>query len=177
MNFAETEIYICFYDRSCVDYRARVCNILSGSKINHCGVLLSRENSSLILASAKTHRSKFVDSFRYHKADCEPCSMLYLGKREVSYEQLFNYIEEPYKGDIRGLVWWWFLGRFLLPLMVPPTCALLTCRLLRVMGYQIKDHVQPQTLFKELTSENYSNSWASWSWEDYTRSYLGKGIL
>jgi hypothetical protein len=157
MNFAEAEVSVCFYDRSSADKRAKYLNLLSGRSINHCGLLLRRNDQALILASAKTHRAKFVDEKAYHKADCPPIITTKLGTKMVSYEQLFNYVSEPYKGNTRSLAWWWFLGRFTFPLLLPPTCSLLTCRLLRVIGYKVKDHVEPYDLYKELTSENYSN--------------------
>ena len=185
-TFKPTKVSVCFYDRS-DDWRGKVIKYLTRSDIHHCGILLERDDKSIILASDKSHKAKFVDSKRFHGYAYQPTHVFDFEEVPVSIQQLTDFlyshdkqawreksskletrrINYDYMGDGRSLVFWFFLGRFILPRLLPPSCALITCYLLRMCGIKVNTHVEPRTLYKELDDAVDFNCWTGWRREDH----------
>jgi len=190
-----TKVSVCFYDRS-KDWRAKIIKYSALTDIHHCGIMLDREGSRVVLASDKSHKAKFVDADKFHNLVYAPIKVVELDEAHVSLQQLTDFLYSHdklkwkpltddeaanykpkkypsyrYIGDARSIIFWYFLGRFILPKLLPPSCALMTCYLLRICGFKVGDHVQPKTLYKELDDAANYNSWTSWGWKDYASTY------
>ena len=165
-EFLPTKVFVCFYDRSS-DWRGKLIKWLSLTKTHHCGIMLERDNKVVLLASDKTHKAKFVDACRFHGVLYHPFAVIELGISDVSLRQLNNLISMPYIGDARSMVFWYFFGRKIFPKLIPASCSLITCYMLRLCGFMVKDHVMPKDLYKELTCATNNDIWTSRSWEDY----------
>jgi len=152
-------VSVCFYKTN--NFRSKVIRWFTRSQVNHCGIMLTFKNTSLILVSDTGHRAKFVDATNYHKRVIEPSEICELGVGYISIQQLTTYLKHPYIGDVKSVVWWFFFGRWFLPLHVPPSCTTITTRILRLCGWYVKDFVEPNKLYKELKNENDLFSWSS----------------
>ena len=173
-----TKVSVAFYNRSS-DWRGKIMDVLCLTNIHHCGIILHRKEGEVVLASDKTHIAKFVDAAFFHKHAYQPLAVLDLGESLVSLQQLTDFLyshekmawttKEPkprecdysYIGDARSIIFWFFVGRFIFPKLLPPSCALITCYLLRLCGFKIGNYVEPKTLYKELIHAINSNRWSS----------------
>jgi len=168
--FEPTRVSVCFYDMS-GNWRGKLIKLLSLTNLHHCGILLEREEKRIVLTSDKTHKAKFVDADKFHKHLYQPVKVMeYKAEADVSIQQLTNFLYGrgySYIGDMRSVLFWFFLGRLAFPRMLPPSCALLVCYLLRMCGIEVESHVEPRKLYKELNNAANSDSWTSRSWEDY----------
>ena len=144
-----TKISVVFYNKS-EDRRAKLISLLTHTKIHHCSIILERDDEIIELASDKRHRAKFVDRAVMEKLYSKPIAMIDMGERNVSIKQLTDFLKDPYVGDARSLLFWYFIGRYLFPRLLPPSCALITCYLLRLCGFKVNDHIEPKTLYKEI---------------------------
>tara|TARA_R100000808_G_scaffold24969_1_gene60000 strand:- start:7804 stop:8346 length:543 start_codon:yes stop_codon:yes gene_type:complete len=147
--------------------QSSLVKIFCRTDLHHCGLLITRGDSSVVLAADKYHRTRFIDQECYHEKVMKPCRVVELGEANVSLEQMMAFLREPYMGDARSLIFWYFIGRFWFPRMLPPSCALITCQLLRLSGFNVPNIIAPVKLYKELTNATNSYSGTSKSWEDY----------
>jgi hypothetical protein len=151
--FLPTKISVCFYDMS-YDFRGKFISFLTLTNLHHCGIMLEREDKKIILTSEKTHKTRFMDANKFHNRMGYPTEVVELGIHQVSITQLSNFLhssKHSYRGDFKSLFCWYIAGRFLFPLVKPPSCGMITVYLLRICGIEVKDHVEPRTLYKELT--------------------------
>ena len=160
--FDDTRVYVSFYTRD-----RWWATLLSGTDLLNCAVMFERNNRRVILAAAPTHRPKLVDADKFHESWAYPKHVIELGMAPVCLKQIDCYISNNYRGDVRSIFFWAYFGKYFFPRLLPRTCALLTCNVLRVCGFRIKDHIQPLHLFKELTNANDYHCWSSGSWKDY----------
>ena len=144
-----TNVSVAFYDRSS-DWRGKIIKYSTLTDIHHCGIILGRKEGSVVLASDKTHKAKFVDTDRFHKICYQPTHIINMGEHHVSIQQLTEFLHNPYIGDARSLVFWLLGGRYLFPRLLPNSCALVTCYLLRLCGIPVGNHIHPKTLYKEI---------------------------
>ena len=147
--------------------QAMAINTLCRTNLHHCGLLVTRNSNSLVLAADKYHRTRFIDQGCYHEKVMKPCEVVELGEANISVTQMMSFLKEPYMGDGRSLIFWYFIGRFLFHKMLPPSCALITCQLLRLCEINVPNIIEPKKLYKELTDATNSYSGTSKSWEDY----------
>ena len=152
----KTHVNVCFYSRDIYE-KERFVQWATKSDVVHCGIMLTVDNLSVVLASDKSHNAKFINSESFHSKVMSPKYTIYLGERDVSIQQLETFMGNNYIGDTRSIIFWWFIGRHLFPSYQPKSCALLTSQMLRVCGLNIQDHVSPHTLLKELqdATNNY----------------------
>jgi len=148
-----TKVSVVFYDRS-VDRRTKLISLLTQTKIHHCSIILERDGEIIELASDKRHRAKFVDRAVIERLYPKTIATIDMGEASVSIKQLTDFLKNPYIGDARSLLFWYFIGRYLFPRLLPPSCALITCYLLRLCGFKVKNHIEPKTLYKELKQCN-----------------------
>ena len=150
--FQRAKVSVVFYDRFS-DWRAKLITFFSLTRLHHCGILFNIGDSSILLMSDKTHRAKFIDADKFHERYFKPCTTIDLGMADVSIQQITNYISEPYIGNARSLIVWYFITQGLLRLkyLQPKTCALLVSNILRLCGFSICDCITPKGLHKELT--------------------------
>ena len=144
----KARIQVCFYCSN-VSERDRFVQWATRSDVIHCGIMVDYEDMSIVLCSDKFFNAKFINSKAFHERYLQPKYIVDLGEKDISVQQLINYIDCGYKGDFRSIAFWWFGGRYLFPTLIPKTCTLLTTQLLRICGYKIKDFVSPHQLLKE----------------------------
>ena len=132
--------------------------------MHHCGIMLERDGVKIVVASDTTHKARFVNADKIHKRYDKPIAIIEVGTYPVSITQLQDFIQSSkhgYKVDALGIFLWYVCGRFLLPLVNPVSCSLLTCNLLRLCGIKVQNHIAPNNLYKELLNATDSNSGAS----------------
>ena len=137
--------------------------LITRTPMHHCGIMISREEDTVILAADKYHKVRFIDQEPYHQRVMKPFCIVEVGECEVSLCQLSDFLKEPYRGDARSLVFWYFGGKRLFPLLTPKTCSVIACYFLRLCGFRYSNCISPKDLYKELMS----NGCVSKSWEDY----------
>ncbi len=160
MSLIPCLISVCFYSRDEYE-KERIVQWCTNSDVVHCGILIEHENLSIVLASDKSHKAKFIDSSSFHSRVMSPKYILEVGTADVSITQLENFMGKDYMGDARSITFWWFIGRFLFPSYQPKSCALLTSQMLRLCGFDVKEHISPHTLLKELQDATNTNRWSS----------------
>jgi hypothetical protein len=172
MTYSATpiDIFVCFYDRSNKDWRSKLIKYLAKAKYQHCGLMVHKNGVSTVFATSLRSTGRFTNATSYHRRE-RPTEIISLGNHSASFGQLFNFSSDLFKEDLRSIIWWWFVGRFILSKMLPPTCTLITCQFLRICGILVGNHVNPQNLYRELTNAANNYSWTSWSWEDYISKY------
>jgi len=172
MSEVEMDISVAFYALEKKRWESKVIKAATmGDTYQHTGIILHRNGVS-VEYSTGYGVCRFVDSCALRKIQT-PQEVIYLGKHLVNFERLQLFADRFHSEDKRSFIWWWFIGRFFIPKMLPPSCGLITCQLLRLCGIEIKDIVRPQLLFKELTNAANNYSWKRQSWKDYASKYHG----
>lgn len=134
----------------------------ANTDIHHSSLMLERDDKSVMIITGEHHRAKMIDTCWYHENILAPKYIIELGTFDVSLKQLKNYLRTPYRLK-RWDVWVYILiTRFFFPTLLPKTCTLLNCQLLRMIGYKIEDIVIPMLLWKEL-KKNYKPI----TWDEY----------
>ena len=133
--------------------------ILGKTDIHHCSLVLEREDNRIVLATSDTHRAKFVDEDMYHSRIITPICIVDIGKSECSINQLNDFIKPYSKLNKTDLIYYCILGRFLSPSSLTTSCSLITCQLIRIMGYNINDYVLPRDLYLDLKKEHKERSY------------------
>lgn len=170
-----TKVSIAFYTRpdwaaSRHKLQATIVGWLCNTSIHHCGIMISRDDNTIVLASDKYHRARFIDQEPYHQRIMKPVLVIDLGELNLSVKQLTDYMKEPYKGDARSLIFWFFIARFVFPGLTPKSCSTLSCQLLRIAGYEIKDCGTPIELYKEIQDKGKIKTWKEFAKENNLRS-------
>lgn len=170
-----TKVSVAFYAKpENMTIRERIISLLisllSNADIHHSGIMLSRGNNCIMLAANKDHKAKLIDQSIYHRKVRKPTVVIELGEFHVSIKQMIDFLKEPYKGDVRSLLFWSLVGRFLLPGTVPKSCSILSCQLLRIAGYHIKDCYTPIQLYNEIQNKGTVYSWQEFAKENDLRS-------
>lgn len=132
----------------------------------HCGLMFSYEENSLILASDKQHRAKFIPGELYHvKMGFTPSHVVTLGTTDFSnIDRIMDFISIPYKGDTLSILFWYYIGRFLFKSYQPKSCALLATNIARFCGFSIPDFIHPPGLYKYI-----KDKYTSLTWEEYKK--------
>ena len=165
MNYTtlKTKVYVCFYP-ALVN---RICyQIISLTNINHCTILFERDDKRSVLAYGKSGEVKIVSAENYHSFH-QPSHVIELGECSVSIQQFRDFIQGKRINDMVGILFWWWFGRLVIPRLVPRTCGTLTCDLIKLCGFKIKEHASPKALYKELTNATNNYCWSGRSWQDY----------
>ena len=159
-------VFVCFYGPLKQWYSK-----LSGHDIMHCGLMVERDAIRTLVVASPGHRAKITDADKYHARVYQPKEVIYLGQKDVSLRQICNFLSGGYRGEEKSILFWYYITRHFFPNLVPRTCGLLTCDLLRMCEVRVKNHVAPFDLYKELKShaDDY-HSWTGRGWEDYTSS-------
>jgi hypothetical protein len=170
-----TKVSMAFYTRpdwaaSRHKIQAKLVGLFCNTSIHHCGIMVSREDKTIVLASDKYHRAKFIDQEAYHQRIMKPVMVAELGTLNLSIKQMTDYMKEPYKGDARSIAFWFFIGRFLFPSLIPKSCSILSCQLLRIAGYHIKDCYTPIQLYNEVKKTGTIKSWQEFAEDNQLRS-------
>jgi hypothetical protein len=137
---------------------------LTNTDIHHASLMFKRDDKCIVLATGEHHRSKLIDEEAYHSTILEPKYIVELGSLDVSIKQIQDYLKTPHRVNRKDMVYYAVLGKFLFPTVKPNCCTLLSCQLLRMIGYPIKDIVVPRDLHKYL-SKQYTIK----PWEEYTK--------
>ena len=142
--------------------------LLGRTKIHHTGLMLSRDDKTVVLATGEGSRAKFIDEECYHTKGSDnaakPILVADLGITDVSLKLLNQFIKVPYRGRRRDLFFYCLFSRFFFPSVLAKSCALLTCEMLRMIGYNIEDYVIPRDLERVL-----SKSYPIIPWEEYVK--------
>lgn len=168
MNYIvlKTKVYICFYP-SLDNWVSSWMGFFSRTKLHHCTVMLERDEKRIMLAYGKSDKAKIIDADSYNFHFHKPSHVIELGEAHVSVQQLCDFIKGKRINDVRGILFWWWIGRLIFPSLIPRTCGTLTCDLIKLFGFKIKEHVSPKTLYKELTNATDNHCWSGRSWQDY----------
>ena len=172
MNNQEMDVYVTFYDLRKTVGMSRMINLVTGDKLQHCGLLLNGSGISteFVTVHKKKKPGRFYPSQAVWKIN-QPQEFIYLGKHFVPFERLITFAGDLHSEDTWSTVYWWFVGRFTAPYLTPPTCATITCQFLRLCGIEIGNFIRPQELYEELTNAANSYSWTSRSREDYASEF------
>ena len=141
--------------------------LISRTRVHHVGLMLNRDNKTVVLSTSENSRAKFIDEECFHeKGFVKPTHVADLGCMDVSLSLLNQFIKVPYRGHRRDLLFYGLFSRFLFPSLLPKSCSLLTCEMLRMMGYDIEDYIFPRDLDKVL-----SKQYPIKTWEEYSKEY------
>ena len=170
-----TKVSIVFYrapKQMAINHRiiSFLISALSHADLHHSGIMLQRDDNSIILAANKYHRAKFIDQEGYHRRVVKPAIVVELGELTLSIKQLIAFIKEPYRGDDRRLLFYTLIGQFLFPGITPKSCSILSCQLLRIAGYHIKDCFTPIQLYNEVKTKGTVKSWQEFAEDNNLRS-------
>ena len=163
--FEDTEVSVVFYnlakyfrspdamnEKLWVRIGYHIIGLFNLTRMHHCGIIFSRGNNSVVLMTSRTHRAKFIDEQRFHERYYKPSKKITMGTAKVSLQQMTDYIKEPYVGNLRSLMLWYFIihpFRIFKPIQ-PKTCSLLISNMLRLCGWSVSDCITPKKLHKEL---------------------------
>jgi hypothetical protein len=151
--------------------QCELIKVLEKTTIHHCGIMINRGEDTVILAADKYHRVKFLDQEPYHQKVMKPFCVVEVGECEVSLIQLADFLKEPYLGDAKSLVFWYFIGRHFLPRLTPKTCAVISCYMLRLCGFHYPNYVSPKDLYHALIKKGCEvKSWEEYAMENNLRS-------
>ena len=161
----EKKVYVVFHSLSSEWYHYYVSKVRR-SKVNHCGVMIEMPDGYLVYYHCSPYyKWRTTEGKRYLKRYV-PLSTFYIGTTKVSLNNLVASIKDGYLFAPWKLILWHFVGRFLFPWYKPRGCGSFAHELLRSAGFDIKKHVAPDTLLKELRDEyNYVERQGE-SWKD-----------
>jgi hypothetical protein len=142
-----TKVSVTFYSAS--GWQGKFIGFFTRSKIHHCGLMLDRDDKSVIMIASKKRSAKFVDSKSFHKIK-KPLHVVDVGEFDVSINQLSDYLYKVGKNTLVGLMFWCLIGRWICQGNIPASCTLYVCQLLRLCGYKIRDIIIPKELYREL---------------------------
>jgi hypothetical protein len=165
-KFSKTKVCVVFYCRS-HPILGWITRLLSWSRFDHVGLLLERTDKSIVLFTRRGRSgTRFFDSKTLHK-HMVPDTIIEMGEVDVSITQVCDFIDYSNKNGLFGLLFWMFIGRFILKGNLPASCGLYVCQVLRICGFRVPNLITPKELYKELTNAANNDCWQSWSWEDY----------
>lgn len=145
--------------------------LIGRTRVHHTGIMLSREDSTIVLSTSESSRAKFVDEEGFHERGfCNPTHVADLGVANVSIKQLMQFIKVPYRGYRKDMLFYTLFSRFFFPSIIAKSCTLITCEMLRMIGYNIHDYVFPKDLYKDLSKRYPIKTWEEYSQENSLRS-------
>jgi hypothetical protein len=163
------KVYLTFYNLKNT-WHHKVIKLLTRAKYTHVGIVIKTPENSLEMWTNLGEKKTGWVSEKALRKFYTPDKILYLGENNTKLSQLMNVLSDSNIVQARSVWFWWWIGRFIFPTMLPQTCSSITCHILRVCGFNIQIHVHPIDLYKEIHDENYNYIRASWSWEDYSCS-------
>jgi hypothetical protein len=145
--------------------------LLGRTRVHHTGIILSRDGDTVVLSTSESSRAKFVDEECFHeKGFCNPTHVADLGTVNVSMSQLNQFIKVPYRGYRKDMIFYCLFSRFFFPSLFTKSCTLITCEMLRIIGYHIEDYVFPRDLHRELCKHYPIKEWDDYVKENNLRS-------
>lgn len=153
------ELSVVFYSDP-MTKRAKLVQICQRHPVFHCGLMLTNEDRSLVVAADKTHRAKFIPADLYHERKIKPSHVIILGDTDDdNLRRLMDFIVVPYKGDSISMAFWFFVGRWLFKSYIPHSCSILASQMARFCGFEIADFVLPKDLFSNLAIDYKCLTW------------------
>ena len=138
------DVSVCFYSVEKELFWSRMIKLMTfGDTHQHCGFMLHRNGVSTEFVTGVGIQGRFANAVGYRKIHT-PNRVVYLGKHLIDFKQLQLFAEGIHSEDVRSVLWSWFVGRFVLPKMLPPTCTLITCQFLRLCGIKVNNFSRPQ---------------------------------
>jgi len=137
---------------------------IPGANLEHVCLFLHGEDEDLMYHVGKRETVGWRKAKWMHKA-FYPDKAVFFGTKSVSKEWIdacpiikFNFIK---------ILLWYFVTRWFSKWMPKDNCAIVTCQLLRELGYPVNDNVVPTLMWKEINNADDTNIWSSWSREEY----------
>tara|TARA_R110002012_G_scaffold41819_7_gene114319 strand:- start:1151 stop:1660 length:510 start_codon:yes stop_codon:yes gene_type:complete len=158
------DVYVVFHTLE-DDWYSRLITRLTKTPTNHCGIMVSPQGSSPVYYLTRVDKPmKAADGKAYLRLK-PPQSIYYIGSTAQQQRKVLDlkksYIIRPWK-----ILLWYFVTRFIYPPWKPQSCSMFSCKLLQSMGFNIKTHMRPDDLLKELkNADNYVERQGK-SWED-----------
>ena len=145
--------------------------LIGRTKIHHVGLMLSRDNNTVVLVTGEKSRAKFIDEHTYHEMGMvNPILVADLGTVDVSLTLLTQFIKVPYRGSRKDLFFYCLFSRFIFKSLLAKSCTLLICEMLRMIGYNIQDYVIPRDLYNNLEESHPIKEWDDYVKENKLRS-------
>ena len=138
--------------------------LIPGANLEHVCLFLHGEDEDLMYHVGKRGEVGWRKSRWMHRRFL-PDKSVFLGVTEISREWLDSC--PPVKFNFIKILLWYFVTRWFSKWMPKDNCTIVTCQLLREIGYPVNDQVVPTLLWKEISNANDTNSWASWSREEH----------
>jgi hypothetical protein len=143
--------------------------LVPGARMEHCAVFIKFEDGrETCYHVGKGQKSYWVKGTVFHRK-FKPDKGIYFGKAEVDINWMKNI--KPIRFNFVGILVWYFITRWFTSWKPKDNCVMKACKLLQELQLDVKDHVVPTLLWKELIENaNDNNCWESWSRKDH----LGK---
>ena len=141
---------------------------LPGTNLEHVAIFVDIPEAGEGVYHVGPHcRSRWCKSRLYN--DMLPVCGVDLGEIEyntANIDRIQSIISTKY--NIWGAILWYVLTRWLSDWKPIGNCTMKTCEVLKILGYNVNDHVLPALLWKELKENaDDNNCWESWCWENY----------
>mgnify|MGYP003117799991 CR=1 FL=1 len=148
------DVYVVFHTLD-YDWYSRLITRLTGSPVNHCGIMVSPNGQSPVYFLTMVDKPyKKVDAAAYFRIR-PPHRIFYIGSTFQQSSKIIDldeaYIITPWK-----IILWYRFTRYIFPFWKPNNCAIFTAKVLKSMGFKLKNHTLPLKLLKELEdADNY----------------------
>ena len=167
MSLKEYGVYVLFYGgisepcifRSVMDLGKLF--FVPGAELEHVCLCLKSEDVDIMYHVGKRQKSGWRKAKWFHN-NFLPDKAIYFGRTSVDKEWIdscptiqFNFIK---------ILLWYFVTRWFSDWMPKDNCTIVTCELLRELGFEVNDQVVPSLLWKDLEDADDNNSWSSRSW-------------
>ena len=96
----------------------------------------------------------------------KPTKIFYIGATDLSIEELNEAFLPPRKWSVFAVGLWWFVMRHFTNWKPKGSCTVIASKMLNIMGANVKIHVSPDELCKELEDANYFYRWTGGDWKD-----------
>ena len=140
--------------------------LVPGANIEHVSLCLMNDEEELMYHVGKDLKAGWRRSKWFHNKYL-PDRAIYFGRVTVTKEWMescpsivFNLI------NFVKILLWYFVTRWFSNWKPKDNCCMMSCQLLRELGFPVNDQVVPSILWKDLTDANDTNNWSSWRWED-----------
>jgi hypothetical protein len=156
----DIDIFVTFYDNR-DDFFITLWKKVHRFKYDHCSVVLRAKGfPSICLHTYFGSKPKFVREKYYHKK-MQPLKAYYIGKTDLSFEEIRSVIEGGKKFSIYKYFFWYYFTRWWLKWKPRWVCTTMVCRILKKCKLYDTYRVIPDKLNKELSDADSFYSWTS----------------
>jgi hypothetical protein len=147
-------LYLVWFDTTNAT-RGHLINFATKAKYTHVALMISNHKERWILAADTTHNAKWINADKFF--EYQPWKhMQYVGETKQAWLYLAPKME--YRVKSLPVIWWYFVTRYLYPSWTPKACSSLVNEVLDSLGFNNKNHVDLNKMYKEFESHenNYT---------------------